>query len=142
MTFKEDLFKRLEQLTEELKKLQETKYNLIKLQMDRFKGRYFKVEDEGKVVKISIFYTETSNYDNCMEYKRCYYCKDKHKFSWWQVDEQMSFDYKENDLEKLYNAREIGINEYHKLRNTIIKQVENHELDKVKKEFNKLKENP
>lgn len=130
--------KKLNQLHNKMKESTKEYYNLFHKEMNKFKERFFKL-DEGDVVKISILKVLNEDWDNCMSYIRCYYCKDKYG-SWHKIDEKQDFKYEMYDLEKLKQAEEIDREEYQRLRELIIEKVNNEELEKLHKKMKTLKD--
>lgn len=129
---------KLNQIHREIAKKEKERHDILHREIDKFKGKFFKNKEED-VVKISIFKVETTNWDNAVEYTRCYYCQDE-RGSWWKIDDKQDFEYSEYDLEKLKEAIEISQDEYEKKRDVIIEQARHDEVDEIRIKYNELKQ--
>lgn len=129
----------LDKINQEITQKQKERHNIIHSEMDKFKGKFFQNKKEG-VIKISIFKVETKYWSNAIDYVRCFYCQDDYN-SWWKIDEKLNFEYDEYNLFKLQEAEEISQGEYEKLRDVIIEQARQDEIDKIRIKYNGLKNN-
>jgi hypothetical protein len=128
---------KLNKLSAEIGVKQQEYDNLLRKEMDKFKGKFFKKIEQAKVVKIHVYKIETTYWDNAIDYTRSFYCKDE-QGSWFEIDEKLNFNYDYYDLKTIMNDEEITEFEYNALREDIIKQVRSDELDKIKNKYKKL----